>query len=119
MVRNPPQAENANNNNEQIKIHFNLFRNIFRAFFRRAVQSKYYEIFFCSKDERCEINLKTRRSCQFCRFKKCLAAGMRTAWVLPDGERRKRFNKLNKIAFRNNFANGSGNTFSFTCCLDQ
>ncbi len=39
----------------------------FRAFFRRAVQSKYYEIFFCAKNESCEINLKTRRSCQFCR----------------------------------------------------
>ncbi len=31
-----------------------------RAFFRRAVQSKYYEIFFCSKGEACDINLKTR-----------------------------------------------------------
>ncbi len=31
-----------------------------RAFFRRAVQSKYYEIFFCTKGEKCEINLTTR-----------------------------------------------------------
>ena len=49
--------------------------------------SRYYEIFFCTKGESCEINLTTRKSCQFCRFKKCLEAGMRIAWVLPDGER--------------------------------
>eukprot|EP00094_Tigriopus_californicus_P007710 TCALIF_07425-PA protein Name:"Similar to FTZ-F1 Nuclear hormone receptor FTZ-F1 (Bombyx mori)" AED:0.27 eAED:0.27 QI:0/0/0/0.2/1/1/5/0/551 len=72
-----------------------------RAFFRRAVQSKYYEIFFCNKGEKCEINLKTRRSCQFCRFKKCLDSGMRVAWVLPDGERNRRFNKLRKSVQKN------------------
>jgi len=69
-----------------------------RAFFRRAVQSKYYEIFFCAKGEKCEMNLNTRRSCQYCRFKKCLESGMRIAWVLPDGERARRFNKLKKYA---------------------
>ena len=68
-----------------------------RAFFRRAVQSKYYEIFFCNKGEKCEINLKTRRSCQFCRFKKCLESGMKVTWVLPDEERNRRFNKLAKV----------------------
>ena len=31
-----------------------------RAFFRRAVQSKYYDIFFCMKDGKCEINPETR-----------------------------------------------------------
>jgi hypothetical protein len=77
-----------------------------RAFFRRAVQSKYYEIFFCIKSEKCEINLKTRRSCQFCRFKKCLVAGMRTAWVLPEGERNRRFNKLAKTKYRNGLIKG-------------
>ena len=43
-----------------------------RAFFRRSVQTKYYEIFSCSKGERCNINLTTRKGCKFCRFKKCL-----------------------------------------------
>lgn len=79
-----------------------------RAFFRRAVQSKYYEIFFCSKGENCEISLKTRRSCQYCRFKKCLDAGMRIAWVLPDGERNRRFNKLTKYLQRNDLAGQNG-----------
>lgn len=74
-----------------------------RAFFRRAVQSKYYEIFFCTKGENCEINLKTRRSCQYCRFKKCLESGMRISWVLPEAERNRRFNKLAKVQQRNKF----------------
>jgi len=78
-----------------------------RAFFRRAVQSKYYEIFFCTKGESCEINLTTRKSCQFCRFKKCLESGMRIAWVLPDGERHRRFNKLGKTTYRNSLSQQS------------
>lgn len=68
-----------------------------RAFFRRSVQSKYYEIFFCKKEEDCVVILKTRKNCQFCRFKKCLEAGMRTTWVLSDEERNRRFNKFNKL----------------------
>merc|ERR1719427_588322 len=68
-----------------------------RAFFRRSVQSKYYEIFQCKKDKQCKINSETRKNCQFCRFKKCLESGMKTSWVLSDEERNRRFNKFNKI----------------------
>merc|ERR1712233_207757 len=68
-----------------------------RAFFRRSVQSKYYEIFECKKDKNCLVNAQTRKNCQFCRFKKCLESGMKTSWVLSDEERNRRFNKLNKI----------------------
>jgi len=68
-----------------------------RAFFRRSVQSKYYEIFQCKRDKNCEINTKTKKNCQFCRFKKCLESGMKTSWVLSDDERNRRFNKFNKI----------------------
>ena len=64
-----------------------------RAFFRRAVQSKYNEIFYCTKGQSCEVNLLTRRSCQFCRFQKCLSAGMRAGWVLSEVERKRRFDK--------------------------
>lgn len=67
-----------------------------RAFFRRSVQSKYYELFGCKKVENCEVNLKTRKNCQFCRFKKCLNCGMKVSWVLSDEERNRRFNKFNK-----------------------
>ena len=38
-----------------------------RAFFRRSVQSKYYEIFQCKFEKRCRITLQTRKTCQFCR----------------------------------------------------
>ena len=55
---------------------------------------RYYEIFFCTKGESCQINLTTRKSCQFCRFKKCLESGMRIAWVLPDGERHRKVSKI-------------------------
>jgi len=68
-----------------------------RAFFRRSVQSKYYEIFECKKDKSCLVNAQTRKNCQFCRFKKCLESGMKTSWVLSDEERNRRFNKFNKI----------------------
>merc|ERR1719210_1458367 len=50
-----------------------------RAFFRRSVQSKYYEIFECKKDKSCLVNAQTRKNCQFCRFKKCLESGMKTS----------------------------------------
>ena len=74
-----------------------------RAFFRRAVQNRYYEIFMCTtKLKNCIVNLQTRKSCQYCRFQKCLNAGMKTAWVLPDGERTKRYNKLLKNGFVKN-----------------
>jgi len=68
-----------------------------RAFFRRSVQSKYYEIFECKKEKNCKINSETRKNCQFCRFKKCLESGMKPSWVLSDEERNRRFNKFNKI----------------------
>eukprot|EP00092_Neocalanus_flemingeri_P003211 GFUD01003433.1.p1 GENE.GFUD01003433.1~~GFUD01003433.1.p1 ORF type:complete len:764 (+),score=132.24 GFUD01003433.1:47-2338(+) len=68
-----------------------------RAFFRRSVQSKYYEIFECKKEKNCKINSETRKNCQFCRFKKCLESGMKPSWVLSDEERNRRFNKFNKV----------------------
>jgi len=71
-----------------------------RAFFRRSVQSKYYEIFQCKKEKNCQINSETRKNCQFCRFKKCLESGMKPSWVLSDEERNRRFNKFNKIKLK-------------------
>ena len=38
-----------------------------RAFFRRSVQSKYFEIFHCKSGENCNIQHDSRKKCQFCR----------------------------------------------------
>lgn len=62
-----------------------------RAFFRRSVQSGYNATYFCIKEGNCEINLKTRKNCQYCRYKKCEACGMKTTWVLTDEERKEKF----------------------------
>lgn len=72
-----------------------------RAFFRRSVQTKYYEIFTCARNQRCDITSATRKSCKYCRFKKCLEANMQISWVLTDQERDRRFNKLKKVSYRN------------------
>jgi len=62
-----------------------------RAFFRRSVQSGYNATYFCVKDGSCQVTLKTRKNCQFCRYKLCEAAGMRTTWVLTEEERKQKF----------------------------
>merc|ERR1719334_2126260 len=62
-----------------------------RAFFRRSVQSGYNATYFCVKDGNCEVTLKTRKNCQYCRYKLCEAAGMKTTWVLTDEERKQKF----------------------------
>jgi len=68
-----------------------------RAFFRRSVQSRYFEIFHCKSEGNCIVKKDSRKKCQFCRFQKCLGAGMKTVWVLADEERNLRYNKLTKI----------------------
>ena len=56
-----------------------------RAFFRRGVgASSSYQ---CTFGQNCDITLKTRKQCQFCRFKKCLDIGMIPTWVMTDEEK--------------------------------
>ena len=43
------------------------------------------------RDGDCEVTLKTRKNCQFCRYKLCLACGMKTTWVLTEEERKQKF----------------------------
>lgn len=62
-----------------------------RAFFRRSVQSGYNATYCCVKDGSCEVTLKTRKNCQFCRYKLCLSVGMKTSWVLTEEERKLKF----------------------------
>lgn len=66
-----------------------------KAFFRRAVnwQNKNGRPFQCKFEDRCEINIKNRKTCQSCRFKKCISTGMNPSWVLSEEQRKKRFKK--------------------------
>ena len=66
-----------------------------RAFFRRSVQSGYNNSYCCVRDGNCTVTLKTRKNCQFCRYKLCLKSGMKTTWVLSEEERRKKFEGRN------------------------
>ncbi|CAL8142986.1 unnamed protein product [Orchesella dallaii] len=58
-----------------------------KAFFRRSVQNDAHVAFRCAYDSCCDINISTRKSCQFCRFKKCLSIGMEKSWVMTEEER--------------------------------
>jgi len=66
-----------------------------KAFFRRAVnwQNKNGRPFQCKFEDKCEINIKNRKTCQSCRFKKCMITGMNPSWVLSEEQRKKRFKK--------------------------
>jgi len=64
-----------------------------RAFFRRSIQNKTASTYVCRRSKSCEINLKTRKNCQFCRYNQCLGVGMKPTWVLSEEERQRRFRK--------------------------
>ena len=61
-----------------------------RAFFRRSVQNNTYPKFACKKESSCDINSRSWKSCQYCRFQKCQSAGMKASWVLTEPERKAR-----------------------------
>lgn len=42
------------------------------------------------------MNTNTRKICQFCRYKRCLAIGMRPKWVLSDDERHQKYGSRRK-----------------------
>ena len=45
-----------------------------KGFFKRSVLKK--ANYICCFDERCDVNKQSRVRCQYCRFQKCLSAGM-------------------------------------------
>jgi hypothetical protein len=56
-------------------IHFGIIScQACKGFFGRSIKKqKKYE---CSNDFKCDVAAEKRNSCQYCRFQKCLQAGM-------------------------------------------
>ena len=48
---------------------------MFQGFFRRSIQQK-IQYRPCTKNQQCAILRINRNRCQYCRLKKCIAAGM-------------------------------------------
>lgn len=67
-----------------------------RAFFRRSLQNNTSAKYICRRRSDCDINCKTRRNCQYCRYMKCLSIGMNPNYVLTEEEKKKRFHKGEK-----------------------
>lgn len=65
-----------------------------RAFWRRSHQKTRSPMFNCKTDNNCVITTANRRQCQHCRYKRCLAAGMRPEAVLDEKQKRYHFRKL-------------------------
>ena len=61
-----------------------------RGFFRRSVQNDHYPLFDCKRGKECPIDSTSRKSCKWCRFQRCLEAGMRMGWVMSEKERKDR-----------------------------
>uniref|UniRef100_A0A3Q2EHE3 Nuclear receptor domain-containing protein n=1 Tax=Cyprinodon variegatus TaxID=28743 RepID=A0A3Q2EHE3_CYPVA len=55
-----------------------------KGFFKRTVQNK--KAYVCVGKQQCQIDQSQRKRCPFCRFQKCLNAGMRLEGKL-DGRR--------------------------------
>ncbi|CAG2173097.1 unnamed protein product [Oppiella nova] len=63
-----------------------------KAFFRRnATKLDEYK---CPFDDKCKVNVVTRKFCRKCRLRKCYAVGMKQEWILNDEEKEVRKNKI-------------------------
>jgi len=60
-----------------------------RAFFRRTVINTTKDTYFCLRNGDCLMNFKTRKHCQFCRYEKCVKAGMKPSWVQEKDQNQK------------------------------
>ena len=57
------------------------------------------------------MTLKTRKNCQYCRYKLCELAGMKTSWVLTEEERKLKFAGKGKKR-KDRVVSGSGSIVS-------
>merc|ERR1719348_1420490 len=63
-----------------------------KAFFRRVVNTNKATKYKCrAGNNQCDVSLANRRSCQACRYKKCVGAGMKPGLVLSDDQCHKKF----------------------------
>lgn len=58
-----------------------------KGFFRRSVQKNLQ--YACRKEGACVVSKSTRNRCQYCRLRKCFAAGMSREAVRNDRNRRR------------------------------
>ena len=65
-----------------------------KAFFRRSIQLGAAFKYTCQTQGNCVMLPNTRKSCQRCRFDRCLAVGMKPDRVLTEKQRAKRFRKV-------------------------
>ena len=65
-----------------------------KAFFRRSIQLGAAFKYTCQTQGNCVMLPNTRKSCQRCRFDRCLAIGMKPDRVLTEKQRAKRFRKV-------------------------
>jgi hypothetical protein len=49
---------------------------IFKGFFRRSIKERAPERYKCMDHGNCEVSVATRNMCRYCRFQRCLQAGM-------------------------------------------
>ncbi|CAK9297720.1 unnamed protein product [Gordionus sp. m RMFG-2023] len=78
-----------------------------KVFFLRCVATN-AQFNQCHSGGHCEMDLYTRRKCQYCRFQKCLAVGMKPECVILDRQR-SRQNDKNANANTSNLINNTSN----------
>lgn len=54
-----------------------IIPHLFQGFFRRTIKERDILKYQCSRDGSCVITTATRNICKFCRYQKCLEAGMK------------------------------------------
>lgn len=59
-----------------------------KAFFRRSVQNDNYMRFQCYHTGQCVLSVNNRKSCQYCRMRRCFEIGMEKSWVMTEEERK-------------------------------
>ncbi|GBP73785.1 Retinoic acid receptor RXR-gamma-A [Eumeta japonica] len=56
-----------------------------RSFFKRSVVNDRQNRYVCSGQFNCRIGVESRSACQYCRYQKCLRAGMLPWMVMSSG----------------------------------